>query len=316
MEKKIVFLSRYQDKVNRGVESAVHELSKRLKSYLDVSIFSGTESDSIKKILDGKFDVVIPTNGRFQALKVSMGKFFAKYKIIIVGHAGIGKDDLWNLIVCRPDVFVALTDYQKNWALKHNVRSKITKIPNGIDLEKFKEEGKKANLGLEKPIILSVGSLYSYKHHERTIKAVSHMMKGSLLIVGMGPEKKTLNDLGNKLLGEKRFKIISVPYKEIPEYYRSADVFTLPSWDRESFGIVYLEALSTNIPVVAPDDNVRKEIVGDGGILTNVEDPQRFALALEHALNTDWGNKPRKQAEKFSWDIISKQYVDLINTLL
>ncbi len=316
MAKKIVFLSRYQGKVERGVESAVYELSKRLKKYFDVSVFSGTKADSVKEILRGKFDIVIPTNGRLQALKVSLGRFFGKYKVIIVGHSGVGRDDLWNLLLCRPDVFIALTEFQKKWAEKLSLGSKVIKIPNGVDLEKFKKDGSSANINLDKPIILSVGSLNWYKYHKRTIRAVSHMLRGSLIIIGEGPDKEELKEYGIKLLGEKRFRVVLVPYKEIPDYYRSANVFTLPSWDRESFGIVYLEALATNLPVVAPVDSVRKEIIGAGGVLTNVEDPQRFALSLENALSTDWGNKPRKQAEKFSWDIVSKQYVELFNSLI
>lgn len=315
-KRKIVFLSRFQDQVQRGVESAVNELSKRLDKYFEVAILSGKDSDSLMKIFKGNYDVVIPTNGRIQALKVSVVRFFKRYKLLIVGHSGVGRDDLWNLMVCRPDIFVVLTDYQKNWAEKFSLGTAVIKIPNGVDLEKFNKVGSKVNVNLQRPVILSVGSLDWYKHHERTIKAVSLMLKGSLLIIGSGPEQRRLINLGNKLLGDKRFKLISSTYEKISDYYRSADVFTLPSWDRESFGIVYLEALASNLPVVAPDDSTRREIIGNAGVLTNVKDPQRFALALEYALNKNWGELPRKQAEKFSWDKVCKGYVEVIRNLV
>lgn len=313
--KKIVFLSRYQNRVERGVESAVYELSKRLGKSFDVTILSGQDADSLGKILKGKYNIIIPTNGRLQAFKASLGRIFGRYKIVIIGHAGVGRDDLWNLTICLPNVFIALTEYQKRWAEKYNITSKIMKIPNGIDLEKFREYGSKVDLRLEKPIILSVGSLHWYKHHERTIRAVSHLMKGSLLIIGTGPQEEKLRNYGNKLLGAKRFKITSVPYREMPKYYRCADVFTLSSWDRESFGIVYLEAMASNLPVVAPDDSVRREIISNAGVFTNVEDSQRFALSLEYAINTNWESKPREQAKKYSWENITIKYVDLLKQL-
>lgn len=314
MEKKklkIVFLCRDYGSVDRGVESHIKELSKRLKAVFDVHIFSGKDSDDIQKIINGNFDLVIPTNGRAQALKVSLGRFFGKYKILAVAHAGIGKDEIWNILM-MPDVYVALTSHEVNWAKKFLINSELVKIPNGIDLEKFKPSGNKLNIDLESPIILSVGALDWYKYHDRVIKAVSKLKNGSLLIVGKGPEKNNLEDLGNKLLGPKRFKIMEVDYHRMPDVYRSADLFTLPSWNREAFGIVYLEAMATNLPVVAPDDLSRKEIVGDAGILVDVFNEEKYAKALENALEKKWGDTPREQAEKFSWDKIAKEYEKLI----
>ena len=81
-------------------------------------------------------------------------------------------------------------------------------------------------------------------------------------------------------------------------------MFTLPSWIRESFGIVYVEAMACGLAVVAPDDLPRREIIGKAGILTDVFDEEKYAKALEDALNRDWGQIPVKQAEKFSWDLI------------
>lgn len=315
-KKRVVFLSRYVGVVNRGVETYVLELSKRLKSYFEVDILTKGDSDSLSKITQGNYDVVIPTNGRLQALKVFLGKFFSRYKVIIPGQAGVGKDDIWNIFITCPDVYIALTDYEKEWAKKWTFwNTKIVKISNGVDLERFKPIGSKININLEPPLILSVGALEWYKHHELTIKALAEMNKGSLLIVGKGSQKDFLTKLGNKLLGEKRFKIIDVPFEQMPEVYRSADLFVLPSWIRESFGIVYVEAMATNIPVVTPDDSPRKEIVGDGGVLTDVFDAKKYANALEQTLLKDWKDHPRKQAENFSWDKIAQNYKELIEKL-
>lgn len=323
---RIVFLSRYQNTSNRGVETFIKELTARLSKDHEVKVLTGADADDLRKIIKGKFDVVVPTNGRLQSLKVSLGRLIggykqslkfslrSNYKVLISGHSGIGRDDIWNIVLGKPDVFVALTDYMADWAKKWAWGSKVVKICNGIDLNKFKPEGEKMEFGLPKPVILSVGALTWYKHHERVIEAVAKLGKGSVLIVGKGEDKEKLEILGKEKLGEN-FKLASSPYEDLPKIYRRADLFTLPSWEREAFGIVYLEAMASGLPVVAPDDLSRKEIVGDAGILVDTKDIEKYADAINKALQAEWNDKPRKQAEKFSWDIISKKYEDILKEL-
>lgn len=306
---KIAFLSRYQNIHQRGAETFVKELSERLSKKYEVDILFGKEADSLGKVLKGNYDVVIPINGRMQSLKMSLGRLFGKYKLLISGHSGIGRDDIWNIAIVRPDVFIALTDYMANWAKKWAWGSKIVKIPNGIDLERFNSYGPKIDIDLPRPIILSVGALTWYKHHERVIRAVK---EGSLLIVGEGPEKEKLEKLGKKLLGE-RFQIARYNYDDMPKVYRVCDLFTLPSWDREAFGIVYLEAMASGLGVVAPNDDSRREIIGNGGLLT---DEENYAATLQKALNIEWKDKARAQAEKFSWDKIAIQYENVMIDML
>lgn len=183
----------------------------------------------------------------------------------------------------------------------------MIKFPNGVDIKKFTPQGPKKNLGLTPPIILSVGALEWYKYHEKVIEAVSLLNNGSLVIVGDGSQKTKLEKLGQRKLGN-RCKIIQMPYSDMPSIYRSVDVFTLPSWDREAFGIVYLEAMATNLPVVAPNDSSRREIIEEAGVYVDVDSPSEYAKGLTEALSRNWENTPRKQAEKFNWPKIAAEY--------
>lgn len=299
---KILFLSRYQNVVKRGAEVFVSELAKRLSKNNEVKILSDQDNES--------YDVIIPMNGGMQVIKASLGRIFKKYKMVISGQAGVGRTSIINLLAA-PDTFVALTDHMAKWARGWAWKSKIVKIPNGVDLSKFTPNGDKLNLGLEKPIILCVGALTWYKHHERIIEAMRFLDKGSLLIAGEGEQKKYLEEKGKKILGD-RFKIQGFDYADMPLVYRSSDLFTLPSWDREAFGIVYLEAMASGLGVVAPDDPSRREIVGEGGLLTDVSNSEKYAKAIRDALETDWSKKSRAMAEKFSWDKIAKDYEKII----
>jgi len=311
---RIAFLSRLQNKVSRGAENFVLGLSKRLSNNHRVDVLSGNDADNIWKVIKGDYDIVIPINGRLQSLKVSLGRITGKYKLLITGHSGIGRDDIWNIAICKPDVFVALTDHMARWAKSWAWGSRIVKISNGIDLNEFSPVGEKIELDLPKPIILSVGALTWYKYHDRVIRVIKEMGHGSVLIVGEGEEKEKLENFGRDL--GKRFRIANFKYKDMPKVYRSCNLFTLPSWGREAFGIVYLEAMASGLGVVAPNDASRREILGDAGLFAEVNNPVDYAETVKKALDIDWSIKARAQAEKFSWEKVVKEYEELMLNMI
>ncbi len=230
----------------------------------------------------------------------------------------MGWDDRWNLI-CRPHVFVALTNSQQTWARRVSpwFKQKIVKIGNGVDTNHFQPQGKQVKLKLQKPIILMVSATVSYKRVEQGIVAVSHLKQGSLLLIGTGPLNKRVDNLGYKLLGKSRYTRISVPFDKIADYYRSADLFTLCSASSEAFGIVYLEAMASGLACIATDDKSRREIIGQAGFFVkDVNNPKEYSLALKKALQKNWKNLPQKQAEKFSWTTIAIQYNKLFTNIL
>lgn len=307
---KIAFLNKYQNKVFRGAETFVSELSKRLSKNHEVDVISEINYfDLFKK----KYDIIIPTNGRFQAMLVRKIAWLTGAKVIISGQSGKGLDDRINLY-SFPNAFAALSAKALNWAKKINPFVKSVYIPNGVDLNKFKPNGEKFKTKLKSPIILVVGAFSKEKRIDLVIQAVAKTNTSLLIVGGGGDLKQKLMEEGQKTLGE-RFELTSVSHVAMPDIYRAADVFTLPSWPSEAFGNVLVEAMATNLPVVATKDPVRFEIVGDAGILVDPTNTDEYANAIQRALNTKWGNKPRKQAEKFSWDIIAQKYEQLIQNI-
>jgi glycosyltransferase involved in cell wall biosynthesis len=262
----------------------------------------------------GRFDVVIPTDGGWEPAFVRILSWLSLTKMVIVGHSGMGWDDRNNLW-CFPDTFVALSSQAKEWAKRANPFVKVEYIPDGVDINQFKPLAKKREFNLKKPVVLCVGALVSSKRIGLTIKAVARLKGVSLLVAGDGRDRKKLLAMGEKLLG-KGFKLKQFDFEEMPEVYRAADVFSIASMPYYSFEMVLLEAMATNLPVVVNDDPVRREIVGEAGILVEPEDTDAYAEALEKALKSDWGNKPRKQAEKFSWDKVIKKYEKLFTSLV
>lgn len=334
---KILFLNIYQNKVNRGAETFVLELGKRLSKNHEVEIISGEGAPArwknflwrlfldpnglavagftlknIPRIWKGKYDIVVPLNGGWQVALIRIVTWLRGAKMIVSGQSGIGWDDrnnLWSF----PNAFVALSSKALAWARRVNPLVRSVYISNGVDLDKFKNERRKLITGGK--TVLCAGAFTLQKRLDLAIKAVFKLKGVNLIIAGGGGEmREELQELGGKLLGD-RFKIISVPFEKMPEVYASADVFTLPSTPSEAFGNVLVEAMASGLPVVATNDLVRREIVGEAGILVDPTDTETYAKALREALKTNWGEKPRKQAEKFNWDKIAEQYEELFNSI-
>jgi len=281
--------------------------------YQSIKIFLFTLK-ATPKILKEKFDIVIPVNGGWMPAVLRIATWLYGGKLVITGQSGIGWDDINNLW-CFPNVFVALSEYASQWCRGMNSFVRVEVIPNGVDINKFKANGEIYKTNLKKPIILCVGALTKQKRIELAIRAVSKIKNASLLICGGGDLKNKITKLGKKLLND-RFKLISVPFEKIPLVYRSANIFTLPSEDYQAFEIVLIEAMATNIPVVANNDPIRKEIVGDGGLLVDPLNIQKYSESLKAALKKNWSDGPFNQAKKFDWDIISQKYEELFKKLI
>ena len=163
---------------------------------------------------------------------------------------------------------------------------------------------------------MSVGAFTEQKRHNLVIKAVSKLDNVNLIIAGGGGDKKEdIKILGEKLLGKDRFELFQVDHNKMPEIYQRADAFTLASKPYESFGIVLVEAMASGLPVVATDDPIRREIVGDAGLFVDPENVEEYASTLEKALSINWGDKPRRQAVKFDWDKIAESYEKLFEDI-
>lgn len=350
----IALISFYSGVVERGVETFCFEIAKRLVKNHKVTVFqsgkikpqrfktvqvrafaSAPKSQTgmfgkfyfdwqsvkiliftlkiLPKLYLGKHDLIIPLNGGWQTVIIRLFSKIIGAKMLISGHAGIGSDDAWNLFF-RPDIFVALTTAEKDWANKLVPEVKTVVIPNGVDLARFNPKVKAKDLPLPKPIVVCASALVPYKRVDLTIKAIAKAKTLSLLVLGDGEMRGSIDSLGKRLLGKRYMRIVA-PYDEIPSYYRAGDVFTLAS-KTEAFGISYVEAMACNLPVVTTNDNSRAEIIGQAGILTNPVDVNQYAKDLTIASKTNYKNIPYTQSLKFSWNKTAEKYSDLIDEVI
>lgn len=351
---KITFLSAYSGLSARGAETFVHEIANVLTlqghsvtvyqggailthaRYQTVTVpgfsdlkhtangfpFLNKSSLHIKKFTNRAFslitettDIVIPVNGQWQTLLTKWWCIRKHSKLVVSGQSGAGLDDRLN-ILCFPDQFIALSEYALRKAKTDNPFVTSSYIPNGVDTDLFTPKGEKFAHKLGLPVVLTVGAFVSEKRIDLVIKAVSKIPKASLLIVGEGPLKTELQQLAQTLL-PLRHKFISIPHDQMPPVYRSADVFTLVPQPSESFGIVFAEALASNLPVVTIDDSTRREIIGSGGAFINdPENIEKYTESLQRALTMEWKNNPRQQGERLSWKTIADGYQKVFKKLI
>jgi glycosyltransferase involved in cell wall biosynthesis len=101
-----------------------------------------------------------------------------------------------------------------------------------------------------------------------------------------------------KLLG-------GVPEGSLPELYRGARLFCLPSI-YEGFGLPALEALACGVPTIVSTGGSLPEVVGEAGIALSPHDPEAWAAAIERVLlDKDEAERLRtlgpRHAARFSW---------------
>lgn len=107
-----------------------------------------------------------------------------------------------------------------------------------------------------------------------------------LVIVGDGQEKARLHKQARDLMGERVEFAGRIPRELLYRYYSAADVFVFPGFD-ESLGMVYLEAQSCGLPVVAFRNAGVPEAVQDGttGLLVPLNSAADFEAAVDRLIS-------------------------------
>jgi phosphatidylinositol alpha-1,6-mannosyltransferase len=154
-------------------------------------------------------------------------------------------------------------------------------VPPGVDTDRFAPDPAaraemRSRYGLgDRPVVVCLSRLVPRKGQDMLIRALPAIRErvdgAALVIVGGGPYLATLHRLARET-GVTEHVVFTggVPGAELPAHHAMADVFAMPcrtrgaGLDVEGLGIVYLEASSTGVPVVAGDSGGAPETVQDG----------------------------------------------------
>lgn len=172
---------------------------------------------------------------------------------------------------------------------------RIEVIPFGVDLQRFHPGATAGSLALRAgwgsgPFALFVGRLRHYKGLADLVRAVAGTGM-TLVVAGDGPERERLIAEGRAALGDRFVWLGAVDDRTLPDVYRAADVFCLPSTSgAETFGIATVEALASGIPAVTTEVSTGTSTVnahGITGVVVPPKDPESLREALTSLVGDD-----------------------------
>ncbi|MBI9019953.1 MAG: glycogen synthase [Verrucomicrobia bacterium] len=249
------------------------------------------------------------------------------------------------------DAVIAVSKETRTDILNHfNVDpAKIEMIYNGIDTTQYHKVTtqdcfRKYGIDPNKPFVLFVGRITRQKGIVHLVNAVQYMDPACqvVLCAGAPDTKEIAEEMQAAVAAARKVRdgivwIEEMVSKETAiELYSHATVFCCPSI-YEPFGIINLEAMACETPVVASAVGGIKEVVvhGETGLLVPVEqlqvapfepvDPEKFSVDLAEAVNSliadpalckRMGAASRARAvETFSWTAIAEQTAELYKRL-
>ena len=236
---------------------------------------------------------------------------------------------IYKIILSNAEVVTA-NSTKTALAAKNIINKDVVIIPMGVDCSLFNDKFKHTHTQSEKnkaPEILFAGRLIDWKGVSFLLDAISILRleypEILLRIVGKGPEQKNLMQKVRQLKIDNNVVFSgAVVNHQLPDIYRNADVFVIPSiindnGETEGLGTVTLEAMACGVPVIGTNvggipDIIRNRVTG---LLVEEKNGKAIADAIvEIMVNKKLRDEMCKNAhllvdEKFSWDIISKQFI-------
>ena len=174
--------------------------------------------------------------------------------------------------------------YCPSLAVQHRIHTLENALNPQLATELLSPKEAKRELGLPEHIYCfgTVGRLVGKKNHDLLLTAYSEISSpdNCLVIVGNGPRYAGLVSLSRDL-GIEQNVIFTGNVQRAYRIYRAFDAFVFTSGSKEAFGIVLLEAMLAEIPIICSDANGPKEVVGSAGLLFEAGNAQTLAIQMK-----------------------------------
>lgn len=230
----------------------------------------------------------------------------------------------------RADMVQVISNFLGRWARDMGFAGPLEIVPNAVDTKHFSEEYTAEQLfALKQKLSKSSGDIFlittsrlvAKNAVDDVIRALALLPKEiKFLVLGIGPDETMLRSLARDNGVEDRVKFLGqISHSEMPMYLKVSDIFIRPSLS-EGFGISFVEAMASEIPVIAtqeggisdflfdPEKNPEREPTG---LAVPVRDPEAIAhqvkrLVDDHSLRTRIVANAQKLAyEKYDWNLIA-----------
>lgn len=198
-------------------------------------------------------------------------------------------------------------------------------IPNGIDMNEFQGKTQYREDPNSVIKVLTVSRLIKRKRIEDLLHSVKILKKFKmdidLTIIGEGNNEMSLKNLAKKLNIAKNTHFKGyIPHSDLPNYYKEADVFVLPSLN-EGMSNTALEALASGLPLILTNVGGSSELITDNGFIVNVRKPKQIADEIRKLynnpdLNRKMGVNSRLHARHFDWKNVATKYFKLYKAIM
>lgn len=208
----------------------------------------------------------------------------------------------------------------------NRIKDKLVFLPNGIENYWHEHISYEQHTGHD---ILYIGDYTPNKNVVRLIEAILQLRKETgfedvrLIIVGgekVGTVWKTDENLKHLIAdNQDAVKALGKIYnkEKLSGVMHSCVLFAMPSI-HETFGLVYLESLSQNLPVIYTKrqgiDGIFDDSIGIGVNAFSVEEI-REAIRIILSNPTMYGNR-NVCFDDFKWETIARKYIDIYNDII
>jgi len=272
-----------------------------------------------------KYDKIILENG-LENIEFLKNKLKSSSKFVLHLHNDYLNVETPNAqkIVELFDEIWCVSDFVKNRVVEiSNTPEKVKTISNCIDFEKFKVEineeskielRKKLNIKDKDFVFIYVGRIMAEKGTLELVKAFnsinSKYENTKLLVVGgsKGLEKESeyLNKVNFEAKDNKNIIFTGqLNNNELVNYYKLANIQVVPSIWNEAFGLIILEGVACNLPIIASSQGGIPEILEDKCLYVNVNS---LIHDLIEKMKFSITNYERVKENTLKYDEILKKY--------
>jgi phosphatidylinositol alpha-mannosyltransferase len=201
--------------------------------------------------------------------------------------------------------------------------SDYTIIPNGVDTKYFSPDAPPIEEFIDGKLnILFIGRMEKRKGLDYLLEAYKRVKPeipdSRLIVVGPGIRLRNKYEKRVRRSGLKDVVFVGyVSYRDLPRYYKTADIVCCPAIGWESFGIVLIEAMAVGKPIVASNIEGYASVMSDGveGLLVPPKNAEKLAEALislmsDESLRQQLGANGWHRAIEYSWENVAQRVLD------
>ena len=198
-----------------------------------------------------------------------------------------------------------------------------TIIPNGVDTKHFSPDALPIEEFIDGKLnILFIGRLEKRKGLDYLLEAYKRVKPeipdSRLIVVGPGIRLRHKYEKRVRRSGLKDVVFVGyASYRDLPRYYKTADIVCCPAIGWESFGIVLIEAMAVGKPIVASNIEGYANVLSHGveGLLVPPKNAEKLAEALvslmsDESLRQQLGANGWHRATEYSWESVAQRVLD------